>query len=79
MTKPTKPKIGFYAPDADVRRARAAFVATRALPGQPRTFSDFCNHALMLEVERLEQTLNHGEPFPEPDEGEITAGRPFRA
>jgi len=74
----TKPKVGFYAPEEDVRRARGAFIATMSLPGHPRTFSDFITHALMTEVTRLEQAHNDGQPFPDASTDETPRGRPLQ-
>ena len=73
-----KPKVGFYAPEDDVRRARGAFIATMSMPGHPRTFSDFIARALMAEVERLEQVHNNGQPFPDATTDQTPRGRPLQ-
>ena len=73
----SKPKVGFYAPEDDVRRARGAFIATMSLPGHPRTFSDFITQALMAEVTRLEEAHNDGHPFPPASTEDTPRGRPL--
>lgn len=72
-----KTKVGFYADENDVRRARGAFLATMSMPGQPRTLSDFIARAVKTEVERLEVAHNNGEPFPDADAGDAPRGRPL--
>lgn len=74
----SKTKVGFFIPDEEASRARAALVNTFGADREgPRTFSDLIRRALMTEVERLENTYNDGQAWPpiEPGEG-VPRGRP---
>lgn len=70
-----KVKVGYYQAPDDMARARAAFDWTRPREGH-RSLSDFIAHAVLREVERLEQLYNDGEPWPPLDPGQLPSGRP---
>jgi len=73
-----KSKVGFYADDVDMSRARGAFLATMGQPGHSRTWSEFIAAALMRHVVQLEADLNGGEPFPAASVDDTPRGRPLR-
>lgn len=75
--KPKKPKVGFFMPEDEANRARAALVNTYGMDREgPRTFSDLIRKALLTEVERLEKKYNNGEPWAPVHVGEMPTGRP---
>ncbi len=74
--EPTKRKVGFYQAPEDTARVRGAILHTGAIEG-PRTLSQFIDHAVMVEVERLEAKYNGGRPFPPVGARELPTGRPM--
>ena len=71
-----KVKVGFYVPESEAGRIRAAFVFTRR-PGDRtiRSLSDFIAAAMREHVDALE--AERGEPFVPLDPGVIPTGRPL--
>jgi hypothetical protein len=74
--EPAKRKVGFYQAPEDTARVRGAILHTGATEG-PRTLSQFVDHAVMVEVERLEKKYNGGKPFPPVGARELPTGRPM--
>lgn len=72
----TKPKVSFYQDAASTARARGAMFHTAVHEGA-RTWSEFLDHAVMREVERLEREYNDGKPFPSMGAGALPQGRPM--
>lgn len=70
------PKVSFYQDQADTQRMRGAIRVAMAQEGS-RGLSDFIHRAVMLEVERLEQRYNDGQPFDPAVAGELPQGRPM--
>ena len=68
-----KKQVTFYMDETDLRRAKAAYLATSGQEND-RIWSDFVAQALMNEVKRREATYNDGEPFPEVP-AKLTPGR----
>ena len=69
-------KVSFYEDPADTARIRGAILYTIPQEG-PRTLSQFIHHAVMAEVERLENTYNNGRPFPAVGAREMPQDRPL--
>lgn len=68
-------KVSFYQDPESTARVRGAILYT---PQEgPRTLSQFIDHAVMAEVERLETKYNHGDPFPPITARELPQGRPM--
>lgn len=72
-----KTKVGIYQDPDEAARARAAYTWTRANEGH-RSFSDFISHAIMREVQRLEDEYNGGKSWVAIGPGELPTGRPLR-
>jgi hypothetical protein len=72
-----KVKASFYQTRAAAGRMRAAYVATQAME-RHRSLSAFIQHAVGLELERLENLYNDGAPWPSLEAGEIPKGAPLR-
>lgn len=72
-----KTKVGFFLPEEEADRARAALVNTFGTNQEgPRTFSELIRRALLAEVERLERQYNNGEEWPPVSAGQVPTGRP---
>lgn len=72
------PKVSFYQDPEDTARVRGTILHTMALEGgRFRNLSQFIDHAVMAEVERLEAKYNGGQPFPPMAPGELPQGRPM--
>ncbi|PYF96387.1 hypothetical protein SAMN05216184_11947 [Georgenia satyanarayanai] len=69
-------KVSFYQDEDDTARVRAAILHTNHIEG-PRSLSEFINHAVMAEVERLERKHNAGQPWPGVGARELPQGRPM--
>ncbi|MFV0428406.1 MAG: ParB family protein [Arachnia sp.] len=69
-------KVSIYQDREDTGRVRGAILHTMATEG-PRTLSEFVNHAVMAEVQRLEAKYNNGQPFPPVGARELPQGRPM--
>lgn len=72
-----KKKVGYYAPEDLIERARVAYAASAYLEGL-HSFSEFHERAIRAEVERLENKHNGGAPFPVGRDGAIPRGRPLQ-
>lgn len=75
-TRKHRHKVSVYQDPADTDRVRGAILHTMTTEGW-RTLSDFINHAVMTEVERLEAKYNGGKPFPPVGARELPQGRPM--
>lgn len=73
-----RPKVSFYQDPADTARVRGAILHTMTTEGA-RTLSQFIDHAVMAEVERLERKYNGGQPFPPVPAHQLPQGRPMGA
>lgn len=71
----SKIRVGYYQQPDHLARARSAFHWSRLQEGH-RSLSDFIDHAIMREVERVEGLYNDGQPWPPLDAGELPTGRP---
>ena len=70
------PKVSFYQDPQDTSRVRGAILHTMVSEG-PRSLSQFIHHAVMVEVQRLEEKYNGGQPFPPVAPRELPQGRPM--
>lgn len=70
----TPDRVTVYLPAELRARARTAYRATAHLEGD-RTWSEFVERAILAEVERREDTYNHGEPYPGHSD-RLAPGRP---
>lgn len=70
------PKVSFYQDPADTARVRGAILHTMVSEGS-RSLSQFIHHAVMAEVQRLEDKHNGGRPFPPVGARELPQGRPM--
>jgi hypothetical protein len=66
---------GYYAHQADVDRARAAWAHTQLLPGGYASWSEFQLAAVMRLTEEMETSHNHGRPFPPLPAGKVKHSR----
>lgn len=71
-----RPKVSFYQDPEDTDRVRGAILHTMTTEGH-RNLSQFIHHAVMAEVERLEQKYNGGKPFPGVGARDLPQGRPM--
>lgn len=71
-----KIRVGYYQHPDRLARARSAFHWSRLEEGH-RSLSDFIDHAIMREVERVEGLYNDGQSWPPLDAGELPTGRPI--
>lgn len=72
----SKIRVGYYQHPDRLSRARSAFHHSRVQEGH-RSLSDFIDHAIMREVERVEGLYNDGQPWPPLDAGKLPTGRPI--
>lgn len=66
---------GYYAHDADIDRARAAWKHTELEPLGYSSWSDFQLAAVMMLTEHMEQQYNRGKPFPPLPAGQVKHSR----
>ncbi|MDF2049581.1 hypothetical protein [Arthrobacter sp. Cr_A7] len=70
-------KASWYQDEADTKRMRAAFYATKDTLGYA-SLSEFINAAVNEKVAGLEAAYNDGQPWQPLDAGEIPQGKPAR-
>lgn len=73
--KKKRPKVSFYQDREDTERARAAWFHTQVSEGA-RSWSEFIQHAVMAETERLEDKYNGGREYEGMGPREVPQGRP---
>lgn len=72
-----KVKTSFYQSSAEAGRMRAAYLATQATE-RHGSLSAFIDHAVRVELERLESLHNDGKPWAPVKIGDIPKGAPLR-
>jgi hypothetical protein len=70
-------KTSFYQSSANAGRMRAVYIATQAME-RHRSLSAFIDHAVRLELDRLEHLYNDGARWPSLEAGVIPKGAPLR-